>query len=103
MPNLVSMLSSGLIAGVPKIQAAVNLVAKPLAVIGHPAAAGASGPVAAPAAGGGGTTIINNISVSALTRNRRDLEDVASVIEEHLSKKLRGSGNHVTWTSGGKQ
>src|SRR5205807_3385146 len=33
-PNLIKMMSEGLIAGVPKIQAAVNLVAKPLAVMG---------------------------------------------------------------------
>ncbi|HEX3642581.1 MAG TPA: phage tail tape measure protein [Ktedonobacteraceae bacterium] len=105
MPNLVSMLSTGLVAGVPKIQAAVNLVAKPLSVIGHPGnASGVSGPVAAPAASGGGGTVNNfNISIANPLRNRKDIQDLVKQIEDEMSRNTRRSGNFVTQTSGGAQ
>lgn len=104
MPNLVSMLSSGLVAGVPKIQAAVNLVAQPLAVMGQPAHAGVSVPVAAPAsAGGGGTTIIHQYTINAPALSKREAQTLADEISKIQNRQMRGSGNHVTWTSGGSQ
>jgi TP901 family phage tail tape measure protein len=102
MPNLVSMLSSGLLAGVPKIQAAVNVVAKPLATLGQPAQAGVSGPVAAPA--GGGATIINNyVTINAPALSKREADQLGQAVTDWQSRKQRQSGNNVTWTSGGKQ
>jgi TP901 family phage tail tape measure protein len=105
MPNLISMMSRDLIAGVPKIQAAVNLVAKPLAVMGQPAHAGVSGPVAAPAASGGsGATVINNyINIDAPALSKREGKTLADEVLKHLDHAYRGSGNHITQTSGGKR
>jgi TP901 family phage tail tape measure protein len=104
MPNLINMMSHDLMAGVPKIQAAVNLVAKPLAVMGQPAHAGVSGPVAAPAASGGGTTVIYlTTTVNAPALSRREATTLAEVITQEQSRHLRRSGNMVTQTSGGKR
>ncbi len=100
MPNLISMLSTDLLAGVPKIQAAVNVVAKPLATLAQPAHAGASSPAAAPASGG----VINiYTTVNAPALSRREATTLAEVITEEQTRTLRRSGNHITWTSGGKR
>jgi phage-related protein len=105
MPNLVSMLSSGLVAGVPKIQAAVNLVAKPLATIGHPGnAAGASSPVAAPVASSPtqGAPVFY-VTIQAPAMSKREAAQLGDAMIDYMSHKLRGSGNFVTQTSGGKR
>ncbi len=98
---MINAYAKGIQAGVPKIQAALNIVAKPMAVLGQPAQAGAGASVARSNTGGGGPIINNYITVNALTRNKKDIEEVANIIEEHLSHKLRRSGNMTTWTSGG--
>jgi len=98
--NMVASYAKGLTAGVPQIQAAMNLLVKPLAIMGAPAQVGAGASAARPSTGGG-PTINNYITVNALTRNKKDIEEVANLIEEHLSHKLRRSGNMTTWTSGG--
>ncbi len=101
MPNLINMLSKDLIAGVPKIQAAVNVVAKPLSIIGHPAVAGAAAPVATPSGGPGGTTVIN-INIADPIRSRKDIQDMAKQVGDELDRHLRRNSNMITWTSGGK-
>ncbi len=101
MPNLINMLSKDLIAGVPKIQAAVNVVAKPLSIIGHPAAAGVTAPVATSSGGPGGTTVIN-INIADPIRSRKDIQDMAKQVGDELDRHLRRNSNMITWTSGGK-
>src|SRR5205823_4848658 len=100
--NMVASYARGLTAGVPKIQAAMNLLVKPLAVLGQPAHAGVSGPVAAPAAASGGG--VNNfyITVNAPLQSKRDMSNLADQLIDEMSKKTRRSGNLITWTSGGK-
>lgn len=102
--NMVASYAKGLQAGVPQIQAAMNLLVKPLAVMGQPAHAGVSGPVAAPAGASGGGGGVNNfyITLQSAALSKRDASQLADQLVDEISKKTRRSGNLVTWTSGGK-
>jgi len=101
MPNLVSMLSSGLIAGVPKIQAAVNAVAQPLSTLGSPAA---SGPVTTSQSTSGSN---NNIAIhvhldgSTGANAQKQGKDIADVVKKELAKTLRQQSIAPRYTSGG--
>ncbi len=102
MPNLVSMLSSGLTAGIPKMQAAVSAVAQPLAVLNPAVSRPGTLPPATPTTNSGATIQITiNVNVP-FTTSRSQAQEIARVIEEQLSRQLRRSGNLTTWTSGGK-
>lgn len=53
-----------------------------------------------------GGTVTNNysfsITVNAPARSRDEAREIADKVEEILTKKFNRSGNHVTWTSGGR-
>ena len=105
MPNLVSMLSSDLMKGVPKIQAAVNAVAKPLATLGSPQAATAAtaGPGASQSSGGD-----NNIAIHVHLNGsgtgsdaQKQGKDIADVVKKELARHLRQQAVTPRYTSGG--
>lgn len=47
-------------------------------------------------------TITINITVNAPARSRNEAQEIADMVHDRLSRKLRGSGNITTWTSGGR-
>ncbi len=101
MPNLVSMLSSGLTAGIPKMQAAVQAVAQPLAVLNPTVSRpGVLSPTSARSSTAT-TSITINVNVP-FTTTRSQAQEIARVVEQELSRNLHRSGNLVTWTSGGR-
>jgi phage-related protein len=104
MPNLVSMLSSGLTTGIPKIQAAVNLVAKPLATLGSPSTA-AAGTAAAPATttnNGGDIAIHVHLGDSGTGADAQKRgKDIADVVKKELARTLRQQSIAPRYTSGG--
>jgi hypothetical protein len=104
MPNLINMLSSDLTKGVPKIQAAVNVLAKPLATLGSPATA-TTGAVAAPATttnNGGDIAIHVHLGDSGTGADaQRRGKDIADVVKKELAKHLRQQSIAPRYTSGG--
>jgi TP901 family phage tail tape measure protein len=99
MPNLVSMLSAGLIAGVPKMQLAVNAVAQPLTALSHGPSPTSASPLSSGQSGGSSITTIINVTVNGFVGTKRDVVDW---IEKDLDSRLRRSGVLSTSTSGGK-
>lgn len=91
-------IAEGLIAGMPRIQNAMNLMLAPV----HTTVAGQHVPVGiAPRAGGG--TVVQNIGPIIVNGvNTNNPNQAADQILQALSRKLRQSGGLVTWTSGGK-
>lgn len=103
MPNLISMLSSGLTAGAPQIQAAAMTVAQPLTILGNPATTGHSSPsVSTPRIASNSSAVTINLTINAPARSRNEAQEIAKTVMDELSRELRRSGNLVTWTSGGR-
>lgn len=101
MPNLINMLGSDLMAGIPKIQAAVNAVAQPLVALSSPEAAG-------PAATSQSNSSSNDIAIhihldgsGSGTDAQRRGKDIADVVKRELARTLRQQSIAPRYTSGG--
>jgi TP901 family phage tail tape measure protein len=124
-PNLVKMMSTGLEAGVPQIQNAVNKLAKPIALTLGVSNSGAlnslgginlkslnpsgsstlQGGSSSTTNNGGGTTVVNNYITVTVPQGRLDrasAQQLAKIITDEMSSQQRRSGNLFTNTSGGR-
>jgi hypothetical protein len=103
MPNLVNMLTAGLTAGVPKMQAAANAVAKPLTTIASPPTA--TGPaVSSQTASGDNNAIAIHVHLDGSGTGpdaQRRGRDIADVVKKELAKHLRQQSIAPRYTSGG--
>jgi TP901 family phage tail tape measure protein len=98
-PNLIKMFASGLAAGQPHIQAALNTMISPLARVMHSSTTTVT-PLhgAAWAAPAGGHTF--NITINGLIGSNK--KEVVDFLDKELSKRLQRSTNLVTQRSGGR-
>lgn len=102
-PNLMKMYAAGIQQGLPAIRMAVSAAVQQTTPL-NPAA---SGPLAPTGRGssGGGTTVhhynMGGITVNAMDRQHTPKE-LANMVLDELSRKLRSSGGFVTNTSGGR-
>lgn len=102
-PNLVKMFTSGLAAGQPKVQAALNTMINPLAKVMHTTTSAvtpvrsSSGYVAA-GGGQGGHTF--NITVNGMVgANKKEIVDY---LDKELGRRMMRNTNLVTQRSGGR-
>lgn len=94
-PNLVKTFSSGMVSALPTLNAAVSMTAGQLSPLASPAKA----------AGGGssGSGNVFNITIqTGYLKDRTAVQQLTDALMQEIDRRTRGSGNFVTWTSGGK-
>lgn len=108
MPNLVSMLSRDLVAGVPRMQQAVHQVAAPLQGLNPASGSGYGTPYGRPPTSSNSTSYSSAqggntyITLGPINGGNANAKEIADQVIARLSRAYRRSGDVVVLTSGGK-
>jgi len=96
MPNMMKMFEHGIVANMPAVHAALNRVAAPMATSLSPSSHSST------SYSTGGNVYIGSVVVNAGAGSASNPSQLADQFVREVSRKLRQSGNLITWTSGGR-